>query len=280
MKRILYFMVAGCLFYSCSSTPKEREVTVSDVEITGTLKDFVKVIDGTYQFSNNGKEAFITVKFELVGKPNQDLCRKKHPEDIRLNPICKNGTVVETGVFGFTASRTEMTKLKELLNKGKEGDTKSISFKWNYFGQDKNQGKLIFKEGSTFEIIDNTFDYCSNISNSDLHWDDGYNSNVSAESEYVEMDDEPGEEVASESGNNYDALLDSYEKYVDQYIKYLKKINDGDMSVMTEYAKLLEKTTDLANKMEKAKGQLTSKQMKRYLDITNKFTKGIVDIAQ
>ena len=75
-------------------------------------------------------------------------------------------------------------------------------------------------------------------------------------------------------------MLDSYEKYVEQYLKYVKKVNDGDISAMTEYAELLDKTTDLSEKMESAKGQLSPKQLKRYLNITNKFTTGIVDITQ
>ena len=56
--------------------------------------------------------------------------------------------------------------------------------------------------------------------------------------------------------------------------------NHGDISAMTEYAELLDKTTDLSEKMESAKGQLSPKQLKRYLNITNKFTTGIVDITQ
>lgn len=279
MRKACYSVIMALIMVSCSGIPKEKEVTVSNVSISGTLNDFVKVVDGTYQFSNDGSAAFITVKFELVEKPSQVLCRKKHPEDIRLNPICKNGAIVETGVYGFTANETEMGKLKDLLNKGKEGDTKMISFKWDYFGQDENQGNLIFKEAVTFEIIDNTFDYCINISNDDLHWDDRYNSNASSVSEYVEIDDEPIETDLSEN-NDYDKLLDSYEKYVNQYLKFAKKAASGDVSILTEYAELMKKTTDLASKLESAQGKMSSKQMNRYLDITNKYTAGLVEISE
>ena len=49
---------------------------------------------------------------------------------------------------------------------------------------------------------------------------------------------------------------------------------------MTEYANLMDKTTDLASKLEKVQGKMSSKQMKRYLDITNKYTTGLVEITE
>ena len=274
MKHILYFMAGVCLFYACSSTPEEREVTVSDVEITGTIKDFVKVVDGTYKFTNNGKEAFVTVQFELIEEPfgEVSLCIKNPNSIISVKVLDDSGNFIETGssIFGFDAKYTEQKKLEDLLLTGKPGDKKRISFTWNYFGQDKKQGDLIFKKATSFEIQDDAFDYCGN------------------DIELIEngMMEFPNNETETSSGSsntkseNWDEMLSSYEKYVDQYIKYVKKINDGDMSAMVEYAKLLEKTTDLADKMEKAKGQLSSEQMKRYLDINNKFTKAIIDVAQ
>lgn len=43
------------------------------------------------------------------------------------------------------------------------------------------------------------------------------------------------------SGNNWDSVLDDYEEYFDQYVKLLKKAKNGDVSALTEYAKMLEK---------------------------------------
>ena len=83
MRKILSVMVSVCLMYSCSSIPNEKDVTVSDAEITGFIKSYVKVVDGSYKFTNDGNDAFITVKFELIEKPNGESCRKKNPEDIR-----------------------------------------------------------------------------------------------------------------------------------------------------------------------------------------------------
>ncbi len=43
MKNLMYLLVGVCLLYSYSETPKEKEVSVFDVEITGFLKDYVSI---------------------------------------------------------------------------------------------------------------------------------------------------------------------------------------------------------------------------------------------
>ena len=275
MKRVLDFMACTCLFlmFSCSGgMPKEREVTVSDVDMSGTIVDFIKVVDGTYTFTNNGEEGFITVQFELIEEPYQPLCiidweaYRKYPK-MRLNAISKNGTIFDTGAHGFDAEKEQLQKFVDLLS-GNIGGKKSISFKWLYLGQNKELGNQIFKDGISFEIIEDAFVYCDNyaemVENGMIESSNGNNEKT----------------VMSSSGENWDDLLNSYEKYVDQFIKYVKKVSDGDISAMTEYVNLIEKTTDLAGKMENAKGQLSSEQMKRYLDINSKYTKAMIDVAQ
>lgn len=79
------------------------------------------------------------------------------------------------------------------------------------------------------------------------------------------------------AGDNWDKLLNEYEKYVDQYIKTYKKAMKGDMSAMSEYVKLAEKAQKLADKLDKAKGEMTDAQMKRYLKITNKMTEALLE---
>lgn len=61
------------IMVSCSGIPKEKELTVSNVSISGILSDFVKVVDGTYTFTNNGEEAFATIEFELVNEPYGEI---------------------------------------------------------------------------------------------------------------------------------------------------------------------------------------------------------------
>lgn len=68
---------------------------------------------------------------------------------------------------------------------------------------------------------------------------------------------------SSKSGNDWDAVLDSYESYCDRLASCLKKVNNGDLSAMTEYARLMKNCEDYLNKLEKAEGELTPAQINR-----------------
>ena len=105
--------------------------------------------------------------------------------------------------------------------------------------------------------------------------------------ETQEIIDEPTEEISEEpenivstskESNDIDAYLKSYDEYVDQYIKFMKKAKDGDVSAMTEYAESMEKATDLSEKMEKAESEMTSAQMAKFLKIQAKLTQAAANM--
>lgn len=82
------------------------------------------------------------------------------------------------------------------------------------------------------------------------------------------------EELASdESSENedWDALLDSYEDYVDSYISLLKKANAGDLSALSEYPNFFQKAQDLGEKMSNASSDLSASQLNRYNRINQKM---------
>ena len=76
---------------------------------------------------------------------------------------------------------------------------------------------------------------------------------------------------SSSSSQDWDALLDSYEQYVDKYISYMKKAVQGDMSAMAEYPALMEKAQEFSDKMEEAEDEMSTSQWSRYMKITNKM---------
>lgn len=80
---------------------------------------------------------------------------------------------------------------------------------------------------------------------------------------------------SSKSDNDWDAVLDDYEKFVDQYIKLFKKAQNGDASAIIEYATCLEKAQSLQEKLENAKSDLTSKQVSRLTKIINKLSNAV-----
>jgi hypothetical protein len=84
---------------------------------------------------------------------------------------------------------------------------------------------------------------------------------------------------SSNSGSeDWDAVLKSYENYIDQYIKLMKKAKNGDASAMTEYVEMMEKATDLAEKMESAGDDLSTSQMNKFLKLQTKLANAAMEM--
>lgn len=274
MRKTYYFAIMSFLMASCTGIPKEKEVTVSDVGLSGTLKEYVDIVDGTYTFTHNEEDAFITIEFVLTEKPMYEstpILKESYGSSLILQPIDSKGNFIDLGFYGFEAQDTELQKINDLLSNGNQGDKKKVLFTMPYFNQNENK-KLLFTDASDFEIVDKAFGY---ESEEDI---------IREESTYPDIEINNLESSSSSSSNNsnndYDKLLDSYEEYVDQYLKFAKKAVNDDMSAMSEYAVLMEKMTHLAESLDNAKGNMSSRQMKRYLDITNKYATGLTEISE
>ena len=86
--------------------------------------------------------------------------------------------------------------------------------------------------------------------------------------------DEPvaDEEVKEESkGDDWDAFLDEYEKYVDKYVATCKKAKNGDMSALSEYSAMAQEANKMSEKLSKGAGTMTTAQMNRYNKINTKM---------
>ncbi len=99
------------------------------------------------------------------------------------------------------------------------------------------------------------------------------NSDDTDEREEISSDDtQENEEFSSgSSSSDVDEMLDSYEEYVDDYISYLKKASNGDMSALSEYPQLMEKAQDFSQKLENCKDEMTPSQLTRYTKISMKM---------
>lgn len=81
--------------------------------------------------------------------------------------------------------------------------------------------------------------------------------------------------ASSSSSSDWDSVLDSYEKYVNEYIAVYKKVQAGDTSVYSKMASLMEKYQKLAEQLENASDELTSSQLARFQKINAKLAKAI-----
>lgn len=95
---------------------------------------------------------------------------------------------------------------------------------------------------------------------------------VDPASETLAVSAEAETEPSSSQSSNWDALLDEYEDYMTQAVKMAKKAQSGDMSVMTEYASLLEKAQSLQKKLESAENDMTPAQVARLNKIATKLS--------
>lgn len=254
MNKVLCFAIMACLMYACG-TPKERVVSVSDVPITGFIKDYVKVEAGDYKFTHNNDDATISIKVKLIKQPNIEYSKDGFAS-IRLNPVGNDETIFDTGVWGFSAKDDEFAKIEDLLN-GSVGDAKTISFKWDYFNQDKAIGKQIFTEAVAFELIDKGFKAGKTTSSLTVSDD--------------KADDTKTDDVKQNDSSKWDKALDEYEKYVDKYIEFYKKAKEGDISAMSEYADMLEKANEACEKLDDAEGDMSAAQIARFTKIQGKL---------
>ena len=100
----------------------------------------------------------------------------------------------------------------------------------------------------------------------------------SSSSEEVVAEEVVAEEsVSASSGSeDWDKILDEYEKFVDKSITYAKKAQAGDVSAMTEYASLLESAESLQKKLENAGSNLSAAQAARLNKIAAKMANAMM----
>lgn len=273
-KMLLMLMVSLCVM-SCSNIPEEREVTASNVGVTGFIKDYIEVVDGSYKFTNDGKKGQVTVKLKLKEQPSEVYHIKDFPK-IRINAVGENGEIFDTGVYGFEAQEKEFDKVKELLENGKAGDTASVSFTWQYLGQDEDLASKIFNEATTFEIIDGGFAAGEKPVEEKVDKEaseEGEDYDAMTEEDRLSAEADASEESGSKS--DYDKWLDEYEDYFKTLVKLSKKVQNGDQSAYLEYAELMQKAQSIATRLHDAEAQMTPAQTARLYRIIQKYSQEI-----
>lgn len=151
-----------------------------------------------------------------------------------------------------------------MLANGNVGDTKSVSFTWQYLGQDKDLGTRIFNEATTFELIDDGFaigEEPEKVTSVEENTEEG--------EDYDAITEEPSTVTNTV---DYDKWIDEYEAYFNELSKYYKKIKNGDQSAYANYAKALQKFNSLTDKLHGAENEMTPAQMKRVSRVIQKFS--------
>ncbi|MDY4650024.1 MAG: DUF6591 domain-containing protein [Muribaculaceae bacterium] len=135
--------------------------------------------------------------------------------------------------------------------------------------EDQEELNKIFKEGAYIVIKpidpDAKFEeYKGKSSNAEV---------VESSDDTITEDEDIAVSSSSSSSQDWDAMLDSYEEYVDNYISLLKKAANGDRSAMAEYPALMKKAQEFGNEMKNAQGSMSASQLARYTKISTKMLK-------
>lgn len=80
-------------------------------------------------------------------------------------------------------------------------------------------------------------------------------------------------EEEGQANEDWDAVLKSYETYIDNYIALMKKAKTGDASALSDYPAMMQNATDLQTKLGSAENQLSTSQMAKFLELQNKLVK-------
>lgn len=150
-KSVLIIMAVAVLIImtACSGVPKEKKLTVSNVNVIGDAKDLIKVADGTYTLQNANNELSLTINLQLL--QNRDL----EMEGLKLgqwtlNLLDKDGNSIPGAMLQFKPESGAELQIIEFLKNGMIDDTLSVTFSQMVTSQDEL--KKIMKQTTSFEL--------------------------------------------------------------------------------------------------------------------------------
>lgn len=270
-------------FTSCNNAKDDKvELDVTNAEVEGDNKDIVSIEDGNYTLvgtvkGDMGQELYIKVKVRLKNPV------KKSAEEISFVTGNVNLEIIdENDMSMIKLPLKENEEFKKFITQGKEDDTKE--FKFSYVMNNKDQYAQIMKGAKSVKLVDLSL---YNYENTDMVADEGSagygeeidnSSDIDNSNDNNEASDDDSSFDETSENNNLDELLDKYEEYYDSYISLMKKAKNGDMSAVVEYGKYLKKAQELSNKLEQAKGDLTTSQLARFQKIQMKLMKAMKEL--
>lgn len=150
-KSVLIIMAVAVLIImtACSGVPKEKKLTVSNVNVIGDAKDLIKVADGTYTLQNANNELSLTINLQLL--QNRDL----EMEGLKLgqwtlNLLDKDGNSIPGAMLQFKPESGAELQIIEFLKNGMIDDTLAVTFSQTVASKDEL--KKIMKEATSFEL--------------------------------------------------------------------------------------------------------------------------------
>lgn len=277
MKTIKFLAIAAVAavfaFTSCSGGNggkiAEVDVTVDNTTIGGKLSQYFTLEDKPYKLRPRDLD------FDgLYEVPVELKCIEPLPEDqrakISLDILDQDGTIISAGNGRIGDSDNDK------LRQASPGQTVIITILFDC-DKDVYEKAVKIRLSSIVKEVEEETSSSSSVSSgensaaSNNAASNDATSNSAASSSLGEVS-ESVKSSSSSGSQDWNALLNSYEQYVDKYISFAKKAANGDMSAMSEYPALMEKAREFSNKLSGAQGEMSASQWARYMKITSKMT--------
>lgn len=273
MKKIfsaMFALVAVVLLSACggkkdNSDKSEYILKPVETEVGGDMDGCFKVVDKEYKVTE-GIFSVITIEVERLDK---ELPFKLNGRELWSFSMMGAGSNVQVG-FGieFLDKDGNVVEKTDPAEGGMGGP----------YDADECVTLAKLKPGKKATIrfsVRGNLDEIVGFRLSSAYKENGYSSSDSSMSdeEDADDDDESSSSLSSSSSSSedWDAVLDSYEKYVNKYIALAKNAVKGDASALSEYPSLMEEAQELGEKLQNAQGELSASQVSRYTRITNKM---------
>ena len=246
ISKIVFALLTVLIATACSTKKEMPEaLTPETTTIEGNMGEYFEVVDGSYALDKYSSKFQFDVKC-IKGTPYDTFSKL----GIGYEIYDEDGNVLDSK----NAALEDLNPLSsyEFLNL-KEGEMCKMSV---YLAgwPEKLQGAKSFKitVNARGEMVEN------NVICNDSPDDDEYTA------------------VSGSSSNNWDSILDEYERYCNKLASMSKKAMAGDMSVMAEYSSALEQAQRLSDKLTNAQGAMTPAQVSRLNKIAAKMSQSMM----
>ena len=94
--------------------------------------------------------------------------------------------------------------------------------------------------------------------------------------------DSSSEEMVDGMRVSFKEAMDSYEKFFDEYVAFMKKYQESDNAaeMLSDYLKFMDQYSEMTKKMEEWNdGTLNDAELQYYLDTMNRVTQKLLEIA-
>lgn len=279
MKKISLIIVIAVavliVFTACSSVPKTKELTVTNVDVIGDAKDLIKVADGTYTLTSSDTEINLTINLQLL--QNRDL----ESEELTLgqwtlNLLDKDGNSITGAMLQFKPDSGAEVQIMEFLKNGIINDTLAVTFSQTLASKDEL--KTIMKEATSFELTTVIESIVPELVAEATPEETATKPSTTQPAQKPQSDQTTTTSSPTatpvQPSEDWDKELDTYSAAIDRYISMKKSIKPNDPNAIRRLNEQKVKIDAMTKRFQTASG-MTAAQSTRFKNLKAKFDNAV-----